>query len=162
MVAGELGTHQRGGQPRESGRAVDQPIEPAGIVRKLQRGGGGERPAVGKGDEFVPHDLYLTKEDVDTDVAEALQLSEQTPFGRRVTLGGLTQAPKISVVAIKQELRQIAEHRRGALSIAGVAALGERFDPRSLLEASAIVFAVRQRRRQRALSVAIDASMRAL
>jgi hypothetical protein len=31
-----------------------------------------------------------------------------------------------------------------------------------LLEASAIVFAVRQRRRQRALSVAIDASMRAL
>ena len=106
VVALQPDSDQGRGKRRElAGVAVDQPRERAHLAAEPEALRRPQRPPVSEGIELFPNDLGLAEEDVDADVANALELLEQRPLAARIAFGLFAQPAQVAAVALEQERR---------------------------------------------------------
>src|SRR6266487_4427654 len=128
LVLGKGGADQRGHQTGE-GLPVVPSGERLGVARQAEPPRLSERALVRERVQLLPDDLHLAEEDVDADVAEALELPQQGALPGRVAAGFLPELAQVSAAAFQQQLAGLTEHGGGALVVARVAVAAEHAYP---------------------------------
>src|SRR6266487_1650082 len=124
LVLGKGGADQRGHQTGE-GLPVVPSGERLGVARQAEPPRLAERVLVRERVQLLPDDLHLAEEDVDADVAEALELPQQGALPGRVAAGFLPELAQVAAAAFQQQLAGLTEHGGGALVVARVAVAAE-------------------------------------